>query len=77
MEQKIEKVIDKALDSTFGSISSQIRLFNIGGGIILIILGIILMAQKSSSIKKVKKNMGLFCVGIGMLVIISNFILTI
>ena len=60
MEQKIETAIDNLLNS----VAPQLYILSIIFGIIITILGIILIHRKSS---KLKFNIGIFCVIIGIL----------
>lgn len=71
MEQKIESAIDKGLDS----VSSGLYLFSIGFGIVLIILGgFLLLKNRGLQKKKGIANIGLVCLILGVVAIISGLI---
>lgn len=69
MEQRIEKSIDHVLESA----SSQLYIFSVGLGIVLVILGIsLILAGKRSKGKMGKTNTGLICTVIGIVAIVSG-----
>lgn len=69
MEQRIEKSIDHILESA----SSQLYIFSVGLGIVLVILGIsLILAGKRSKGKMGKTNTGLICTVIGIVAIVSG-----
>ncbi|WHY58585.1 hypothetical protein [Peribacillus simplex] len=69
MEQRIEKSIDHILESA----SSQLYIFSVGLGIVLVILGIsLILAGKRSKGKMGKTNTGLICTVIGIIAIVSG-----
>lgn len=68
MEQKIERYID----STLENIGPQMYLFSIILGIFLIFLGITFIAKRSST--RNLKTVGLVCIGIGALAIVSSLV---
>ncbi|CAM3715497.1 hypothetical protein [Mesobacillus zeae] len=68
MEQKIERYIDNTLDN----IAPQIYLFNTILGIVLILLGITFIIKRSST--KNLKTIGLVCVGVGAVAIVSGLV---
>ncbi len=69
MEQRIEKSIDQVLESA----SSQLYMFSVGLGIVLVILGIFLfLAGKRTKGKTGKTNAGLISVVIGIVAIVSG-----
>lgn len=68
MEKKLEKAIDNGLEN----VSSQLYIFSIVAGIVLIVLGIILILRKHSHTKKSKESIGLTCIVIGIVVIFSG-----
>ncbi|MGG3892194.1 hypothetical protein [Metabacillus fastidiosus] len=69
MEQRIENYIDNVLESS----SSQLYLFSVGLGIVLVILGIsLILAGKRSKGKMGKTNTGLICTVIGIIAIVSG-----
>ncbi|MGC8229973.1 hypothetical protein ACP2W0_13365 [Pseudobacillus badius] len=71
MEQRVEKSIDHVLESA----SSLLYFFNIGLGIMLVILGIFLfLSGKRIKGKTAKTNTGLICAVIGIVAIISGAI---
>lgn len=71
MEQKIEGAIDKGLES----ISSGLYIFSVGIGIVLIILGaFLLLKNRGSQKKKGIANMGLVCLVLGVVAIISGIV---
>lgn len=71
MEQKIEAAIDKGLES----ISYGLYISSIGFGIVLILLGIFLVLKNKGSQKKTgMANIGLICLVLGVVAIISGLI---
>lgn len=71
MEQKIENAIDNGLEG----IASQLYIFSVGFGIVLIIIGIILfLTGKRSKDKRGKSNAGLICAIIGIIGIVSGLV---
>lgn len=71
MEQKIERAIDKGLES----ISSGLYLFSVGLGFVLIILGaFLLLINRSPQKKKGLVNIGLVCLVLGIVAVISGII---
>lgn len=70
MEEKIDKLVDMVLNS----LSSRLYFGSIILGIALIILGIIFLLEAKMRKNKVKSNIGLACIGIGILGIISGFV---
>ncbi|WP_226003197.1 hypothetical protein [Paenibacillus sp. BJ-4] len=71
MEQRIEKSINYVLESA----SSQLYIFSIGLGIVLVILGIFLfLSGKRTKGKTGKINTGLICAVIGIVAIVSGTI---
>lgn len=71
MEQKIENAIDNGLES----IASQLYIFSVGFGVILIIIGIVLfLTGKRSKDKRAKSNAGLICAIIGIIAIVSGLL---
>lgn len=71
MEQRIENFIDNILES----ISSQLYIFSVGFGIVIITLGIILFfSRKSSKEKMSKTKASLVCIVIGIVAIVSGLI---
>ncbi|QTL52385.1 MULTISPECIES: hypothetical protein [Priestia] len=71
MEQRIEKSINHVLESA----SSQLYIFSIGLGIVLVILGIFLfLSGKRTKGKTGKINTGLICAVIGIVAIVSGTI---
>lgn len=71
----MEKSIENAIDNGLESISSQLYIFSIGLGVILIILGIILFfISRDSKRKKRVVNCGIICFIIGIAAIISGVI---
>ncbi|AZV42930.1 hypothetical protein [Peribacillus asahii] len=71
MEQRIEKSINHVLESA----SSQLYIFSIGLGIVLVILGISLfLSGKRTKGKTGKINTGLICAVIGIVAIVSGTI---
>ncbi len=69
MEQTIEGTIDNGLES----ISAQLYIFSIGLGIVLLILGAFLVIKnKGSKKKKSITNIGLICLVLGIVAIISG-----
>jgi hypothetical protein len=70
MEEKIDKLVDMVLNS----LSSRLYFGSIILGIALIILGIIFLLEAKMRKNKAKSNIGLACIGIGILGIISGFV---
>lgn len=71
MEQIIEGTIDRGLES----IASGLYIFSIVFGIVLILLGVLLLFKnKDSKKKKSITNMGLLCLVIGVVAIISGLV---
>ena len=71
----MEKTIETAIDNGLESISSQLYIFSVGAGIVLVLLGIILLfTNKGSKGKKGMVNGGLICLVIGIVAIISGFV---
>lgn len=71
MEQIVEGTIDKGLES----IASGLYMFSIVFGVVLVLLGIVLLF-KNKYPKKIKgiTNMGLVCLVIGVVAIISGLV---
>lgn len=71
MEQIIEGTIDRGLES----IASGLYIFSIVFGIALILLGVLLLFKnKDPKKKKSITNMGLLCLVIGVVAIISGLV---
>jgi hypothetical protein len=71
MERKVEGVIDNGLES----ISAQLYIFSVGLGIVLVILGAFLFIKnKGSKMKKGITNIGLICLVLGIVAIISGLV---
>lgn len=71
MEQIIEGTIDRGLES----IASGLYIFSIVFGIVLILLGVLLLFKnKDPKKKKSITNMGLLCLVIGVVAIISGLV---
>ncbi|MGM1049605.1 hypothetical protein SAMN05661091_4850 [Paenibacillus uliginis N3/975] len=71
MEQRIEKAIDNTLESA----SSQLYIFNVGLGIVLVILGIVFfLTGKRTKGTGGKINAGLICTVIGIVSIVSGIV---
>ncbi|QED46049.1 hypothetical protein [Cytobacillus dafuensis] len=71
MEQRIENAIDHA----FESISPQLNFINVGFGIVLVILGIVLYySGKRTKGKSGKTNAGLICAAIGIFGVVNGII---
>lgn len=71
----MEKIIENTLDNGLENISSQLHIFSIGIGIVLIILGIILFfTNRGVKGKRSLLNCGLICVVIGIIAIISGLV---
>lgn len=71
MEQRIEK----AIDNTLASASSQLYIFNVGLGIVLIILGVVFfLTGKRTKGNGGKTNAGLICTAIGIVTIMSGIV---
>ena len=69
----MEKVLENAIDNGLGRISSGLYLFSIGLGIVLVILGVILIFKnRGSKEKKKTANVGLICLLIGIVAVISG-----
>lgn len=71
----MEKTIENILDNGLESISSQLYVFSIGIGIVLMTLGIILFfTNKGPKGKKGHLNYGIICLIIGIASIVCGFI---
>lgn len=71
----MEKIIENAIDNGLESISSQLHIFSLGLGIVLIILGIILFfTNKGSKGKRSLCNCGIICFIIGIAAIASGLV---
>jgi hypothetical protein len=67
----MELTIDKVVDNFFvGTAPQFLTIVNVMLGVILLLIGVILMIKKSPN--KKMKNIGLICVGIGVVSIISG-----
>lgn len=71
MEQIIEDTIDRGLER----IASGIYIFSIVFGIALVLLGVLLLFKNKNTLKKKNiTNMGLVCLVIGVVAIISGLV---
>ncbi|MNP64411.1 hypothetical protein D3C76_1599030 [compost metagenome] len=71
MEDRIENAIDQALES----IAPQLYMLSIGAGSVLAAAGAaLLLTGKDSGNKKRRSNIGLCCVGIGILAVGSGLV---
>ncbi len=71
MEQIIENAVDKGLDN----IAAQLYLFSVGFGIVLIIIGLVLYTKgKGSKDNRIKANVGLISMIIGIVAIVSGLV---
>ena len=69
MEKKIENAVDGLLDNVFGQFQSQVFFLNIIGGIILVILGLGLLKNKSTDGKRL---LGWIAMSMGCLGLLSG-----
>lgn len=71
----MEKSIEHAIDQGLLSISSELYLFSILFGVVLLLSGgILLITNKGSHRKKRFANGGLLCFVIGIIAIVSGFL---
>jgi uncharacterized membrane protein HdeD (DUF308 family) len=70
MEKNIENAVDMGLDN----ISSQLYIFSIVSGIVLLIIGIVLLITNKGGAKKNITNIGLICIVIGIVAMVSGAI---
>ena len=71
----MEKAIETAIDNGLESISSELYMFSVGIGIVLIMLAIVLFLVNGKS--KGRKGItiaGLICLVIGIAAVVSGFI---
>ena len=69
----MEKAIETAIDNGLESISSELYMFSVGIGIVLIMLAIVLVNRKSKGRKGITIA-GLICLVIGIAAVVSGFI---
>lgn len=69
----METIIENAIDNKLQSLSSELYLFSVGVGIVLLIAGIILLITNKKK-KRGRVYGGLICLLLGLMAIISGFI---
>ncbi len=69
MEERLEKTVDKALESVFGVVAPQV---NVVLGLIVAGIGFVLISSAKGS--KTKHTVGLVCIGIGILGVLSGIV---
>ena len=71
----MEKAIETAIDNGLESISSELYMFSVGIGIVLIMLAIVLfLVNRKSKGRKGITNASLICLVIGIAAVVSGFI---
>ena len=69
----MEKAIETAIDNGLESISSELYMFSVGIGIIMLAIVLFLVNRKSKGRKGIT-NAGLICLVIGIVAVVSGFI---
>lgn len=69
----MEKAIENRIDSGLESISSQLYMFSIGLGIVLVVWGLYLLMKGHGSDKR-RRTKGWICVLIGIIGLASGFV---
>lgn len=70
----MEKAIETAIDNGLESISSELYMFSVGIGIVLIMLAIVLFLVNRKSKGRKGTIAGLICLVIGIAAVVSGFI---
>lgn len=71
----MEKIIESVIDNGLESIASGLYIFSIIFGIALILLGVLLLFKNKDPKKKKRlTNIGLICLVIGVVAIISSLV---
>ncbi len=70
----MEQNVDRFLDNVFGNLGSQLLLVNIFIGALLLITGIFFLIKASGDKQKSKRTIGLICIVIGALTILSRVV---